>query len=84
MTTIDCDTCPVRGRHCADCFVPVLGRLWLAEEQRLPRVAADGTAALDDAEAAAAHAFVRAGLVDPEEVRGLRAQVITPAWGAVG
>ncbi len=29
VTLIDCQTCPVRGRHCGDCFVPVLGRLWL-------------------------------------------------------
>lgn len=37
-TTIDCQTCPVRGRHCGDCFVPVLGRLWVEE----PRVRTDG------------------------------------------
>ena len=27
--TIDCQTCPARGRMCGDCFVPVLGRTWL-------------------------------------------------------
>lgn len=29
--TIDCDTCPGRGRLCGDCFVPVLGKVWLQE-----------------------------------------------------
>ena len=32
--TIDCETCPVRGRMCGDCFVPVLGRAWPAQGQR--------------------------------------------------
>lgn len=27
--TIDCQTCPARGRMCGDCFVPVLARTWL-------------------------------------------------------
>ncbi|MDO5741087.1 MAG: hypothetical protein Q4P07_13170, partial [Ornithinimicrobium sp.] len=27
--TIDCDSCPARGRLCGDCFVPVLGKIWL-------------------------------------------------------
>lgn len=34
--TIDCETCPVRGRHCGDCIVPVLGRVWLAEAPGRP------------------------------------------------
>ncbi len=31
MTVIDCYTCPVRGRHCGDCIVPVVARQWLPE-----------------------------------------------------
>lgn len=31
MTIIDCYTCPVRGRHCGDCIVPVVARQWLPE-----------------------------------------------------
>lgn len=31
--TIDCQTCPVRGRMCGDCFVPVLGRAWLQDPE---------------------------------------------------
>ena len=29
--TIDCQTCPARGRLCGDCFVPVLGQSWLQD-----------------------------------------------------
>lgn len=93
--TIDCQTCPVRGRMCADCFVPVLGRSWLGQPQTPPaRVPHDrpgpdrggagatprthpagsgptGTGPdrvpLDSDELAAVSAFVRAGLVDPQE-----------------
>ncbi|WP_130013316.1 hypothetical protein [Serinicoccus sediminis] len=39
VTLIDCQTCPVRGRHCGDCFVPVLGRLWLDDLAPAPRQA---------------------------------------------
>ncbi|MCE0488027.1 hypothetical protein [Ornithinimicrobium sediminis] len=31
MTIIDCQTCPVRGRMCGDCFVPVVARQWLED-----------------------------------------------------
>lgn len=34
VAVIDCETCPVRGRHCGDCFVPVLGRIWLETPTR--------------------------------------------------
>lgn len=29
MTVIDCNTCPARGRHCGQCFVPVVAGAWL-------------------------------------------------------
>lgn len=90
MTTIDCQTCPVRGRHCGDCFVPVLGRAWLQTPSVSPRTdpGEDGPGddystardtdrylgpepadpvPLDRAEEAAVEAFVRAGLVHPDE-----------------
>lgn len=35
--TIDCRTCPARGRLCGDCFVPVLGRTWLQPPATVPR-----------------------------------------------
>ncbi|AXH97939.1 hypothetical protein [Ornithinimicrobium avium] len=92
-TTIDCDTCPVRGRHCGDCFVPVLARLWL--EDPAPREQGRGAAApdqdgpfpglpLDSDELAAVSAFVRAGLVSPEEADLARAETATSHRVATG
>ena len=95
-TTIDCDSCPVRGRHCGDCFVPVLGRLWLEtpghdgepDVKAQPRAAeaepSATTVALDSDELAAVGAFVRAGLVDPEEAAGLRTRLTVLTGYAAG
>lgn len=75
MTTIDCDTCPARGRHCGDCFVPLLIGGW--DQGRLTEpataAAAPGEAPgqdrrslpLDRGERAAVGSFVRAGLISP-------------------
>lgn len=85
--TIDCDTCPGRGRLCGDCFVPVLGKVWLQDP---PVRAAEGpaqrsrTVPLDTDELAAVSAFVRAGLVDPEEAAAARAELIGSARSAAG
>ncbi|QFG68243.1 hypothetical protein [Ornithinimicrobium pratense] len=88
--TIDCDTCPGRGRMCGDCFVPVLGRVWLQDPPVRRTEAPDPTrpdvtlgseaepargAPLDSDELAAVSAFVRAGLVDPDEAAAARAQL---------
>ncbi|GGK69375.1 hypothetical protein [Ornithinimicrobium pekingense] len=92
-TTIDCQTCPVRGRHCGDCFVPVLGRLWLEDPAPRPERSAPGEeesrtvlagAPLDSDELAAVSAFVRAGLVDPEEASTARARLTTTGRYAAG
>jgi hypothetical protein len=94
-TTIDCQTCPVRGRHCGDCFVPVLGRLWLEDprphgEAHPTAPAEDESAhahagvALDSDELAAVGAFVRAGLVHPEEASRTRAQLTSARRYAAG
>jgi hypothetical protein len=96
-TTIDCQTCPVRGRHCGDCFVPVLGRLWLEEPrprdtreptttgiQREEDLTALSGVPLDSDELAAVSAFVRAGLVDPEEASRARAQLTATGRYAAG
>lgn len=82
--TIDCETCPVRGRMCGDCFVPVLGRVWLQDPAvGEPRPADPGPEAptrmpLDSDELAAVGAFVRAGLVEPEEAAAARAELTDP------
>lgn len=116
--TIDCDTCPGRGRLCGDCFVPVLGRVWLQEpsvrpdsvrpdHEQEPQTGpttetsrAESVPALypeqaqvqerrqrsplDSDELAAVSAFVRAGLVDPDEAQTARAEVTGSARSAAG
>lgn len=111
--TIDCDTCPGRGRLCGDCFVPVLGRVWLQEPSVRPdhgqeprtgpttETSRDGSvpalypeqaqvqerrqrSPLDSDELAAVSAFVRAGLVDPDEAQAARAELTGPARSAAG
>lgn len=84
--TIDCETCPVRGRHCGDCFVPVLARTWLAEPQRVTRPQAEpdqppqgASLALDFEETEALEAFVHAGLISRTEAHQARAQSTRPA-----
>lgn len=76
--TIDCQTCPARGRHCGDCFVPVLGRAWAEEDARGRRAAgappANGSRpaealALDASEEAAVRTLLRGGLVSEAEAR---------------
>lgn len=81
-TTIDCQTCPVRGTHCGDCFVPVLARIWLEEPAPRAEPVAGG-APLDEAELAAVNAFVRAGLVPPGEAAAARATVEPTHLGRV-
>lgn len=108
--TIDCQSCPVRGRLCGDCFVPVLGRVWLQDPTQVAhpgRSAAehegraghpgtaphdtdehkdvtDGRVRLDTDELAAVSAFVRAGLVDPDEAAAARAELTGPSRVAAG
>ena len=88
--TIDCETCPVRGRHCDDCFVPVLARTWLQDPKRLTppepeRTPQEAGASLplDFEETEALEVFVHAGLISRTEARSARAQSTTP-WVAVG
>lgn len=62
---IDCQTCPVRGRECGDCIVPIL----LDSGPGLP---------LDDNEARAVEVFLGAGLIAEAEALTLRAR--TEPW----
>ena len=86
--TIDCESCPVRGRHCGDCFVPVLAKAWLEEPRTRPRPAPEPqerpmSMPLDFEETEAVEAFVRAGLISRADAQRVRAQSSTPAT-AVG
>lgn len=93
--TIDCQTCPARGRLCGDCFVPVLGRTWVEAPTLAPRRepvpqppgpehTVPDLAPLDTDELAAVSAFVRAGLVAPDEAAGARAVLTAGARSAAG
>jgi hypothetical protein len=59
---IDCQSCPVRDTHCADCMVTTL------------LVPTAGDLPLDAAERGAVGRFVAAGLVAPEEGARVRAR----------
>lgn len=94
MTVIDCNTCPVRGRHCGQCFVPVVAGAWLDQGHGLgpddlgtpvPRSveAAGGhrhqeQLSLTDAEWEAVDAFIGAGLLNPLDVLDLAATPESP------
>lgn len=84
--TIDCETCPVRGRHCGDCMVPVLAKVWLADPPVRPAAPERETRAaslpLDFEETEAVEAFVRAGLVSRAEASRVRAQSTAPSIAA--
>lgn len=98
MITIDCQTCPGRERYCGDCFVPVLGRMWLDAPTVPPRgepvrgldsdrilAGLDEPTELDARERSAVDVFLRAGLVDHREADMARAEVTTAGRGyAVG
>jgi hypothetical protein len=94
MTTIDCDTCPARGRHCGDCFVSLLIGGW---DQGRPTDQATAAAArgepsgpdrqalpLDRSERAAVGSFVRAGLISPAAADRLRAARTSGGLSAAG
>lgn len=99
MTTIDCQTCPVRGRMCGDCFVPVVARQWLSDPapvhhgRGLPSSFPGGAGRetgletgleLDDAEWEAVEVFVRAGLVNTLDAAGVTARRSQRVWSDVG
>ncbi len=66
---IDCQTCPVRDVHCADCMVTALADIPV----RAP-VAATRGLPLDRAELRAVSVLLTAGLVTPEAAHAARAQ----------
>jgi hypothetical protein len=91
MTTIDCQTCPVRGRMCGDCFVPVVARQWLSDPSPRPTRATgppphqeESGMELDDAEWEAVDVFVRAGLVNALDAAGATATRTRRVWSDVG
>lgn len=89
MTVIDCNTCPVRGHHCNQCFVPVVAGAWLRQEHDPDRSTNESSVAghrgaggqeppspglaLTDAEWEAVDTFIGAGLVNALDVLDLTA-----------
>jgi hypothetical protein len=88
MTIIDCQTCPVRGHHCARCFVPVVAGQWLRDEEDSERRQAGHapTMPLTDAEWDAVDVFVGAGMVNALDVLDLVAtsEAVATDWRQVG
>ncbi len=85
---IDCQSCPVREIHCADCMVTALGRVHPLDAQPLdaplpgrPTLLPEPGLPLDAAERRAVDVFVRAGLVDAGSTGSLRAR--GEPWGEV-
>ena len=91
MMLVDCQTCPVRDVHCADCMVTALTAIPLRQGVTAPgadtqpgrprsvddRREVDGvmTAPLDRAERRAVSAFVAAGLVSVSTANTARAEI---------
>lgn len=86
--TIDCETCPVRGRHCGDCMVPVLAQVWLADPPVRPTAPTPHSGSPGDAlpldfeETEAVEAFARAGLISRREATSVRARSTAPSIAA--
>ena len=78
MMLVDCQTCPVRDVHCADCMVTALNEIPLrsaaSRTRRRPRREAV-TAPLDRAERRAVSAFLAAGLVSTGTANAARAEL---------
>jgi hypothetical protein len=89
----DCETCPVRGRHCDDCVVATFLGLPTVPERAVhetvhplsdpegPEVArgAPGLELVAE-ERATVRRLVAAGLLAPEDAAGLRAEVVADPW----
>ena len=77
MMLVDCQTCPVRDVHCADCMVTALNEIPLRSDAS--RRAVDRgeavTAPLERAERRAVSAFVAAGLVSTGTANAARARL---------
>jgi hypothetical protein len=77
MMLVDCQTCPVRDVHCADCMVTALNEIPLRSAASRRDVERGGalTAPLDRAERRAVSAFLAAGLVSTGTANAARAEL---------
>ncbi|GAA2491528.1 hypothetical protein [Terrabacter carboxydivorans] len=87
MMLVDCQTCPVRDVHCADCMVTALTSattipLRPVTHQPDGRTVEGATAPLDRAERRAVSAFLAAGLVTTATANAARADLDRVGVGA--
>jgi hypothetical protein len=77
MMLVDCQACPVRDRHCADCMVTALTMIPLPTLRPVggPEPLTQDAAPLDPAERRAASVLLAAGLVGRDEVARAVARV---------
>jgi hypothetical protein len=77
MMLVDCQTCPVRDVHCADCMVTALNEIPLRSgvSRRGAERGEVVTAPLDRAERRAVSALLAAGLVSTGTANAARAQL---------
>jgi hypothetical protein len=86
MMLVDCQTCPVRDVHCADCMVTALTVTPLhsratapvaphPDQPAVPAAGAPATVPLDRAERRAVSAFLAAGLVTTAAANAARAEL---------
>jgi hypothetical protein len=81
MMLVDCESCPVRGHHCADCMVTALTRIPIPDLRAVDDPAASrDSVPLDPAERRAASVLLAAGLVNRQEV-DLATVRLEPAGG---
>lgn len=87
MMLVDCQTCPVRDVHCADCVVTALAAIPLrpgasvpGPDDRADDAPQTMTAPLDRAERRAVSALLAAGLVTTATANAARAE-LSPAAG---
>ncbi|MEO7130267.1 MAG: hypothetical protein ABIZ07_02695 [Dermatophilaceae bacterium] len=79
MMLVDCQTCPVREVHCADCMVMALTRLPMPvrapDQDWVPGEDLPDDRPLDPAERRAVSMFIAAGLISRAEGASLTATV---------
>lgn len=87
MMLVDCQTCPVRDVHCAECVVTALASIPLrpgasvpGPHDHEPEAPETLTAPLDRAERRAVSALLAAGLVSTATANAARAE-LAPAAG---
>ncbi len=70
---IDCNTCPARGHHCAECIVATLAQMPVMPPEGSPQLTVSHEEPLDDMERCAVDLFAGLGMITPREALRARA-----------